>query len=311
MRQQTIKTPISCSGIGVHSGAGISMTLMPGAPDTGVWFKRMDVAGQPLIRAHWDNVVDTRFSTKIANDDGVFVSTIEHLMAALAAAHIDNILVELSGPEVPIMDGSSAPFVFLLESAGIVQQSAFRRFISIQSPVEVRGDNGAFVRLLPADTLSFDISIDFGGRDDMAAQQYCVSDISSAFKDSISSARTYGFYEDAKKMWDAGLAKGASLENTVVFDGSTLMNEGGMRHEDECVRHKVLDALGDLSLAGLPIQGAFVAHNCGHFLNNSILKELFQRESAWEIVARDRAVPVQHVPEVAAIFASPGKIAYA
>jgi len=289
IRQRTLKTAINCSGVALHSGAKVSMTLQPADADSGIVFKRTDIAGKgALIPATWDRVTDTRMCTTLGNDDGVTIGTVEHLMAALAGCGIDNALIELNGPEVPIMDGSSQPFVFLIECAGVVEQDASRRVIRVLKTVSV---NGGEARLSPGSHLSLDFEIDFG--DDLVSRQsLSIGLINGSFPKDLARARTFGFLRDVEALRAAGLAKGGSLDNAVVVSGDGVMNEGGLRYEDEFVRHKVLDAIGDLYLAGAAIIGNFQGVRSGHATNNALLRALFADPDAWEydVLCGDEAV---------------------
>ena len=282
VKQRTLKTSIDCSGVGLHSGANVSMTLHPADVNTGISFKRTDIAGAgAVIPARWDYVVDTRMSTTLGNDDGITIGTVEHLMAALAGCGIDNALIELNGPEVPIMDGSAQPFVFLVECAGVVEQDAPRRVIRILKTVSVDGDFGE-ARLSPGSCLSLDVEIDFevGA---VAKQSLSIGVVNGSFGKELARARTFGFLQDVEALRAAGLAKGGSLENAVVVSGSEVMNEGGLRYDDEFVRHKMLDALGDLYLAGAAIIGGFQGVCSGHTTNNMLLQALFADPEAWKM----------------------------
>jgi UDP-3-O-[3-hydroxymyristoyl] N-acetylglucosamine deacetylase len=283
--QRTLKTSISCTGIGLHSGAKATMTLRPAETNTGIVFRRIDVAGGgALIPAHWANVSDTRLNTCIADADGVGVHTIEHLMAALAGMGIDNALIDINGPEVPVMDGSAAPFLFLVECAGVVEQAAPRRAIKVLKRVVVE-DGDKFAMLVPGREFSVCVDIDFAAP--VIGRQRCVLSISpGVFKSEISRARTFGFEQDVAAMRAAGLGKGGSLDNAVVItsDGEKVLNEDGLRYEDEFVRHKTLDAVGDLYLAGGPLLGHFHGVRTGHDLNNRLLRKLFADRSAWTVV---------------------------
>jgi len=284
VRQKTILQAVSCSGVGVHTGKNISLTLRAAPQNTGILFKRTDIRDKNnLILARWDCVVDTSHSTTIGNEDGVTVSTIEHLMAALHAKGIDNVLVELSGPEVPIMDGSSAPFIFLIECAGLKTQNASRQFLQVLERVEVSLGEGRYIGILPAKEFSLRLSHDFRGRCGRGAEHYEMQDLEGCFKVELARARTFGFYEDAEKLWSSGLAKGGSLSNAIVFNEDGVMNPGGLRYENECVRHKALDAVGDLYLAGYPLKGAVYGQNIGHSLNNKLLRALFEKTGAWTL----------------------------
>ncbi len=279
--QHTLKSAISCTGIGLHSGARISITLAPGPVDGGVVFRRVDIpGGGRRVQARWDNVDDTFMCTRVA-DDSVSVATVEHLMAALAGCGIDNAVIEVNGPEVPVMDGSAAPFVFLIECAGIVPQDAPRRAIEVIKPVHV-SDGDRHATLAPGSGLVVDFAFDIG-RDGLPGQSLNGFGLTrSAFKREISRARTFGFLEDAKQLRAAGLALGASLDNAVVIDDGRVLNDGGLRHPDEFVRHKVLDAVGDLYMAGAPVNGHLSAVGSGHGLNNRLLHALFADPEAWQ-----------------------------
>ncbi len=280
IKQRTLKTSINCSGVALHSGAKVSMTLHPAPIDAGITFKRTDIAGLgAVIPAKWDHVVDTRMCTTLGNDDGVTIGTVEHLMAALAGCGIDNAVVELNGEEVPIMDGSSQPFVFLIECAGVVEQDAAKKIIRVLKTVSV---NDGEARLCPGSHLSLDFEIDFNN-DLVSHQSLSIGVINGSFAKELARARTFGFLQDVEALRAAGLAKGGSLENAVVVSGSEVMNEGGLRYDDEFVRHKMLDALGDLYLAGAAIIGGFQGVCSGHTTNNMLLQALFADPGAWKM----------------------------
>ncbi len=308
VRQRTLKTSISCTGVGLHSGAKIVMTLRPAEVNTGIVFRRIDIAGGGArIPALWSNVSDTRLNTCIADSAGASVRTIEHLMAALAGMGIDNAVIDISGEEVPVMDGSAAPFLFLIECAGVVEQAAPRRALKVLKRVMIQ-DGDKMALLAPAHNFSLRVEIDFP----IAAirRQECFLPMDGgAFKAEISRARTFGFEQDVAAMRAAGLGKGGSLANAVVIasDGEKILNEEGLRYEDEFVRHKTLDALGDLTLAGAPILGHFHGVRCGHDLNNRLLRELFADRTAWTMVD---LVPRQQ-PVVPMTFAAPHLLAAA
>ncbi|MEQ8967451.1 MAG: UDP-3-O-acyl-N-acetylglucosamine deacetylase [Azospirillaceae bacterium] len=282
--QRTLKSAIACKGTGLHSGARVAMTLEPAAPGTGIVFRRTDrPAAEADIPARFDAVADTRLCTVLANEAGTSIGTVEHLMAALRGCGVDNAVVALDGPEVPIMDGSAAPFVFLIECAGTVGQVEPRRVIRVLEPVEVVHGRGAEVRsahLAPADAAVFDFDIAF----DTAAigrqsHRFELSD--GAFKTELADCRTFGFLAEVEQLRAAGLARGGSLANAIVVDGDRVLNEEGLRRADEFVRHKILDAMGDLYLAGAPIIGAYAGDKAGHALNNALLRALFERPEAW------------------------------
>lgn len=297
-RQKTLKRPIPCRGVGLHSGQPISMRLCPAPTDHGIAFLRTDVTdAEPRIAARYDNVVDTRLCTVIANEDGVRVGTIEHLMAAFAGCEVDNALVEIDGPEVAIMDGSSEPFVFLIDCAGIVEQDAPRRAIEIRKPVTVDLD-GKRVSLTPADGYLIDFEIEFDsaaiGRASLGVEM-----VNGTFRHEIAQARTFGFLHEVETLQAAGLARGGSLENAVVVDGDRILNEEGLRCPDEFVRHKVLDCVGDLYLAGAPLIGHVDAVKAGHHINNAVLRALFADPSAYAVVDYDTVQAEEMLPATA------------
>jgi UDP-3-O-[3-hydroxymyristoyl] N-acetylglucosamine deacetylase len=285
-RQKTLKSSIHCSGIGLHSGEKISMSLHPADIDTGIVFRRADLRGQQAeIAAHFGNVSDTRLCTSLSNDAGTTIATVEHLMAALAGCEIDNAVIEVAGPEVPIMDGSSEPFVFLIECAGVEEQAASRLTIQILKP-KVAHIGEAVTKLEPADVFSIELSIEYDNPV-IGQQTKTVAMCADTFKSEICRARTFGFLEDVEAMRKAGLAHGGSLDNAVVVSGDKVLNDGGLRYDDEFVRHKILDSLGDLYLAGGPIIGRFSGHRAGHQINNKLLRALFADTSAWTYVTGD------------------------
>jgi UDP-3-O-[3-hydroxymyristoyl] N-acetylglucosamine deacetylase len=280
VQQHTIKNAIHCRGVGLHSGAKASLTLRPAAPDSGIVFQRTDAAGGgATIAASWRNTVDSALCTTLTNGEGLSVGTVEHLMAAFAGAGLDNLLVEVDGPEVPIMDGSAAPFLFLIECAGIVEQDAARRAIKVLEPMQV-GDKNRSAALLPDDGFSMSFEIDFTSKA-VSRQDMSLAIDAESFKSELARARTFGFLHDIDRMRAAGLARGGSLDNAVVVSGDAILNEGGLRYADEFVRHKLLDALGDLYLAGCPIIGHFRGTRSGHNLNRALLHRLFAKPDAW------------------------------
>ncbi|MCK5165976.1 MAG: UDP-3-O-acyl-N-acetylglucosamine deacetylase, partial [Rhodospirillaceae bacterium] len=275
------KSAIGCSGVGLHSGDKISMTLHPADADSGIVFRRSDINGGGVeIKASFDNVRDTRLCTTIGDENGVSISTIEHLMAALAGAGVDNVLVDVVGGEVPIMDGSAAPFMFLIDCAGLVEQDAPKRVVRVVKPVVV-SDEGKSASLFPSNEFSIDFEIDF---DSSAIQRQSmrVDMIDGVFKNELSRARTFGFMHEVEALRAAGFAKGGSLDNAVVVSGDEILNEDGLRFDDEFVRHKILDAVGDLYLAGGTIAGHFSGVCTGHSLNNKLLRALFADASNYE-----------------------------
>jgi UDP-3-O-[3-hydroxymyristoyl] N-acetylglucosamine deacetylase len=276
--QKTLKSAIHCRGIALHSGARVAMTLHPSAPDTGIVFRRTDRAGAE-IKADWRSAVEQALCTRLDNGEGLSVATIEHLMAALAGLEIDNALIEIDGPEVPVMDGSAAPFVFLIECAGIVEQDAPRRAIKVLKPITV-GEDGKTASLTPDAGLSMSFAIDFASGA-ISRQDITIAVDPESFKSDLSRARTFGFLHEVDQMRAAGLARGGSLDNAVVVSGDTILNEGGLRYSDEFVRHKLLDSLGDLYLAGAPFIGHFRGVRSGHALNRQLLEALFADPTAW------------------------------
>ncbi|MDE2228980.1 MAG: UDP-3-O-acyl-N-acetylglucosamine deacetylase [Alphaproteobacteria bacterium] len=275
--QKTLKAPIHCRGIGLHSGAHIEMVLRPAAPDTGIRFYRSDLNTE--IAADWRNAVDSPLCTTLANAKGVSVGTVEHLMAAFAGLEVDNAVVELDGPEIPAMDGSASPFVFLIECAGLVGQDAPRRVIRVLKPITV-GTPGQSAALVPNDRFSVSFAIDFTSSA-IRRQELTLSPCPATFKHELCAARTFGFLDEVERMREAGLARGGSLDNAVVIAGDRVLNEEGLRYDDEFVRHKMLDALGDLYLAGAPLLGHFHGTRSGHALNRQLLAALFADRSAW------------------------------
>jgi UDP-3-O-[3-hydroxymyristoyl] N-acetylglucosamine deacetylase len=281
--QRTLAKAVECSGIGVHSGARVNMRLCPAPADSGITFTRTDLYnGARTIQARWDNVVDTRMCTVIGNDHGGTVGTIEHLMAALHACGIDNAAIEIDAGEVPVMDGSSDSFVFLVEVAGIAEQTVARREIEILAPVLVEHE-GKRASLSPSDVSRYSVTIDFN-RAPILTQRCDVTLSASSFKNEISRARTFGFFEEVEQMQKAGLGLGGSLDNAIVIKGDAVLNKEGLRYDNEFARHKVLDAIGDLALAGMPIRGHFEGHCCGHMINNRLLRALFAQSDAWRVV---------------------------
>ena len=297
--QRTLGNSIPCNGIGLHSGGKVSLTLRPAGPDTGIVFRRADIDGrEALIPADWRNVVDSTMCTVLGNDRGDTVGTVEHLMAALWGSGIDNLLVDIHGPEVPIMDGSAEPFVFLIECAGVVEQAAARRAIRVLKQVRVgEADRHAVLTPHPGVRVSFAIEFDSPA---VARQETSLNLFNGTFKQDIARARTFGFLEDVKRLKAMGLARGGSLDNAVVVNGDEILNEGGLRYEDEFVRHKVLDCIGDLYLAGAPIVGHFHGHCSGHKLNHRMLEALFTDDTAWcyTLLEPESWLPADHTTPV-------------
>jgi UDP-3-O-[3-hydroxymyristoyl] N-acetylglucosamine deacetylase len=288
IRQKTLNSVVQCSGVGLHGGTPVAMSLHPAPAGHGIVFRRTDKpADEATIPALWHAVVETRHCTVIGNRQGLTVSTVEHLMAAFAGAGIDNALVLLDGPEVPIMDGSAAPFLFLIECAGVVEQDAPRRAVKVLKPVMI-ADGGRIVAISPASSFSVSFEIDFESA--AVARQECFFQIGEGtFKAEISRARTFGFLHEVDEMRAAGLALGGSLENAVVVAGSRVLNEDGLRYDNEFVRHKVLDCIGDLYLAGGPLLGHVRGVRSGHRFNHLLLKALLSDRQAWTWVGLTEA----------------------
>ena len=278
-KQRTLKDEIGCTGIGLHSGEKIRINIRPAPCDTGIRFVRTDLSGHPIIEARFDNVSDTTLATTIGFD-GCRVSTIEHLMAAFYGLGIDNAVVELDGPEVPIMDGSSAPFVFLVKSAGIKEQKAPKRFIVIKKTFKI-DDGNRSICVYPSKELKISYMIDFQ-HPLLRNQEFELRFSGGDFVREISKARTFGFLKDVQTLKANGLARGGSLDNAVVIDDFRIINEDGLRYKDEFVRHKILDFIGDLALIQSPIIGHFVVKKSGHFLNQQMLTSLMQSKKHWK-----------------------------
>ncbi|MDP3194696.1 UDP-3-O-acyl-N-acetylglucosamine deacetylase [Tabrizicola sp.] len=281
--QNTLKSPAAFTGVGLHGGATVRMVVHPAPADHGVWFCRTDVADlDALVPARWDAVTPSRLCTVIENGDGVSVSTIEHIMAALAGFAIHNALIEIDGPEVPILDGSAVPFIEGFLAVGLEEQELPVRAVRVLKPVEVR-DGDAVARLEPAEMLEIDFRIDFADQA-IGVQSRHLNMANGAFVRELSDSRTFCRQADVDAMRAKGLALGGSLENAVVFDGDQVLSPGGLRHADEPVRHKMLDAVGDLALAGGPLLGRYVGERAGHALTNRLLRRLFADPTAFVIV---------------------------
>lgn len=281
--QNTVKSPAAFTGVGLHSGMPVRMVVRPAAADHGIWFRRTDVADRdPMVPARWDAVTPSRLCTVIENAEGVSVSTIEHIMAALAGFAIHNALIEIDGPEVPILDGSAVPFVKGFLAVGTEEQHLPVRAVRVLKPVEVR-EGEALARLEPAEMLEIDFRIDFA-EEAIGVQARRLNMANGAFVRELSDSRTFCRQADVDAMRAKGLALGGTLENAVVFDGGQVLSPGGLRHADEPVRHKMLDAVGDLALAGGPILGRYVGERAGHALTNRLLRALFADPSAYALV---------------------------
>jgi UDP-3-O-[3-hydroxymyristoyl] N-acetylglucosamine deacetylase len=281
LRQRTVAHEVSCKGIGLHSGRKVKLTIKPAAANSGISFERVDISPNHSVKASFDNVVATNMATTIGLD-GHSICTIEHLMAAFFGTGIDNALVQIDGEEVPIMDGSAAPFVLLLKNAGVAIQDCNKRFLLVKRPITVEDGNRS-VHLYPSNELKITYRIDFD-HPLMKDQAYEISFSESTFVQQISKARTFGFLRDVEILKSNGLAKGGSLDNAIVVDEFGVLNEDGLRYKDEFVRHKILDFIGDLAILGPTVIGHFVVERSGHSLNQKLLKEFMAQEDYWEAV---------------------------
>ncbi|RTE86314.1 MULTISPECIES: UDP-3-O-acyl-N-acetylglucosamine deacetylase [Gammaproteobacteria] len=303
IKQRTIREAISTTGVGLHKGNKVNLTLRPAAPNAGIVFRRVDLEPVVEIKVEPELVRDTRMCTCLINEENVRVSTVEHLLAAVAAMGIDNLYIEVDSHEIPIMDGSSHPFIFLLQSAGVEEQGPAKRFIRVKKPVRVEeGDKWA--ELLPHDGFKIDFSIDFDHPAIADTNQMVSMDLSSQnFIRDISRARTFGFMKDIEVLRANNLALGGSMDNAVVLDEFRVLNTEGLRYDDEFVKHKVLDAVGDLYMQGHSILGHLRAHKSGHALNNKLLVELIQNQEAWEFITfedKESEAPIRYLDPVTA-----------
>ncbi|HTD28070.1 MAG TPA: UDP-3-O-acyl-N-acetylglucosamine deacetylase [Xanthomonadaceae bacterium] len=283
IKQRTLKNVIRATGVGIHSGEKVFLTLRPAAPDSGIIFRRVDFAQPVEIHARAENVGDTSLSTTLTKGS-VRIMTVEHLLSALAGLGIDNAYVDLSAPEVPIMDGSAGPYVFLIQSAGIEEQNAAKRFIRIKKPIRVE-DGDKWARFEPFDGFKVGFTIDFNHPIFTRSTSSAEVDFSTtSFVKEVSRARTFGFMKDIEMLRDRKLVLGGSMDNAIVLDDYRILNEDGLRYEDEFVKHKILDAIGDLYLLGHSLIGSFYGHKSGHQLNNQLLRTLLADRTAWEEV---------------------------
>lgn len=286
IKQRTLKNVIRATGVGLHTGEKIYLTLRPAPADSGIVFRRVDLEQPVEVRACPENVTDTRLSTTLESN-GVKISTVEHLMSAFAGLGIDNAFVDLTAPEVPIMDGSAGPFVFLIQSAGVQEQQAPKKFMRIKKKVEI-AENDKWVCFEPLEGFKVSFAIDFDHPIFRSSSQVASVDFSTtSFVKEISRARTFGFMRHLEALRADGLARGGGLDNAIVMDDFRILNEDGLRYEDEFVKHKILDAIGDLYLLGHPLIGAFSARKSGHALNNRLLRSLIADQEAWELVSYD------------------------
>jgi UDP-3-O-[3-hydroxymyristoyl] N-acetylglucosamine deacetylase len=294
--QRTLKNSIRATGVGLHTGTKIFMTVRPALADTGIIFRRVDLPGEPEVRALAGNVGETRLGTTLVEGEAK-VSTVEHLLSAFAGLGIDNAIVEVSGPEVPIMDGSAGPFVFLLQSAGIAELAAAKRFVRVKKAVEVR-DGDKWARFDPYDGYRVNFEIEFNHPTFRKHTQKAAMEFSTTtYLKEVSRARTFGFMRDLETMRAHNLALGGNLDNAIVLDDTGVMNDGGLRSEDEFVKHKILDAIGDLYLLGHSLIGEFSGFKSGHGLNNRLLRTLLADATAWEEVVFEKPeqAPISYV----------------
>jgi len=300
IKQRTLKNVISATGVGLHTGKKIYLTLRPAPANAGIVFRRVDLDDPVEIEAKSDNVGDTMLSTSLVKDD-VKISTVEHLLSALAGFGIDNAYIDLSSDEVPIMDGSAGPFVFLIQSAGVEEQNAPKQFMRIKEKIRVEdGDKWAMFEPFEGFKVGFTIEFDHP----MFHDSNCKAEIdfsTTSYVKEVSRARTFGFMREVELLRQNNLALGGSLDNAVVVDDYRILNEDGLRYEDECVKHKILDAIGDLYLLGHSLIGSFTGFKSGHELNNKLLRELLAKESAWELVSFEDEVdlPISFMQPIA------------
>jgi UDP-3-O-[3-hydroxymyristoyl] N-acetylglucosamine deacetylase len=282
LKQRTLKTTIKTTGVGLHTGARVDLVLRPAAPDAGVVFHRVDLPAVVSIRADARHVGDTRLSSTLRHD-GASISTVEHVLSALAGLGIDNVHIDVSGPEIPIMDGSASPFVFLLQSAGIVEQDVAKKYLRVVESVEVR-DGDKWARFDPFHGFKLDFTIDFPHPMFGSENRQVVIDFAEhSYVKEVARARTFGFMQDVEAMRAAGLGLGGSLQNAIVLDDFSVLNAEGLRYDNEFVKHKVLDAIGDLYLLGHPLIGQYTAFKSGHALNNALARMLLDRPAAFEL----------------------------
>ena len=281
LKQCTLKQTIATVGIGLHSGRKVKLVMRPAGPDTGIVFRRVDITPAVELPARPTGVNDTRLATTL-NEGTVIVSTIEHLMSALVGLGVDNVYIDVDAPEIPIMDGSGASFVYLIRSAGLIEQPADKKFVRVKKPVIVH-DGDKWAKLEPHEGFILDFLIDFGHPAIDTTVQHAVVDLGQeTYEEAVSRARTFGFVSDVELLRSIGLAQGGTMENAIVLDEFRVLNEGGLRSQDEFVKHKILDAMGDLYVLGRPLLARYSAFKSGHAVNNKLLRALLEDETAWE-----------------------------
>ncbi|SNS21971.1 UDP-3-O-[3-hydroxymyristoyl] N-acetylglucosamine deacetylase [Noviherbaspirillum humi] len=297
LKQRTVKQLVKTTGVGLHSGTRVDLTLRPAAPDTGIVFRRVDLNPPVELPANAVDVGDTRMASTL-DKSGAKVSTVEHLMSACAGLGIDNLYIDLTAEEIPIMDGSASTFVFLLQQAGVEEQNAPKKFIRVKKPVEVREGKGAqekWARLEPYNGFRLKFFIEFNHPAVDSTGQIAEIDFAEdSYVREIARARTFGFMQDVETLRGMGLARGGSLENAIVMDEYRILNPDGLRYENEFVRHKILDAIGDLYLVGMPLLASYTAHKSGHGLNNQLLRALLAQPDAYEIVTFENEAKAPH-----------------
>ncbi len=284
LRQRTVKAPVSCTGLGIHSGKKVLLTIKPAPVNHGIKFRRTDIPDHPVISSHFNNVIDTSLATVIGAD-GLIVSTIEHLMASFSGLSIDNALVDINSHEVPIMDGSAGPFTSMISESGIVEQNGSRCYFIVKSPIGI-SENDKSVYIYPSDTFRITYSIEFN-HPKVREQSYTLDVTDITFARDISRARTFGFLHEIEYLKRYGFARGGSLDNVVVLGSKDIVNRDGLRYQDEFVRHKILDSIGDFSLLGMPVLGHIVIQKSGHEFNHRFLKEFFARKECWDTFLTD------------------------
>lgn len=288
LKQCTLKQTISTVGIGLHSGRKVRLTMQPSAPDTGIVFRRVDLTPPVDLPARATDVNDTRMATTL-NQGKVVVATVEHIMSALNGLGIDNALIDVDAPEIPIMDGSGASFVYLIRTAGLIEQNAPKKFVRVKEPVRVE-ESGKWAMLEPHEGFILDFEIAFGHPAIDKTVQHAVVDLGKeTYEEAVSRARTFGFVSDVEMLRSIGLAQGGTLENAIVMDEFRVLNEGGLRSPDEFVKHKILDAMGDLYVLGHPLLAKYSASRSGHALNNKLLRALLERTDSWELTTVQEA----------------------
>jgi len=293
-KQRTIKSPIAAEGVALHSGKTVNIRLLPAPANTGVVFKRVDVNPPSAIQAKADNVSETRLSTTLSNGE-CKIALVEHFLSAVAGLGIDNLIVEVNHDEMPIMDGSASPFVFLIQSSGIEVQDAEKKFIKILEEVSVEMDDKK-VSLAPSDSFIIDYSIDFGDNYIKGENRLRLEFSATSFISEISRSRTFGFEKDIENLRKVGMIKGGTLSNAIVLKKDGILNEDGLRTKDELVKHKILDAIGDLYLLGFSLLGEYKAHKAGHHLNNLLLRKLLKNKDSWEVMSfeSDHDLPISY-----------------